>query len=93
MPPSVPNREELSKVNWKTVENQKNQFYFMITMPYISQRNGSVCCLRIVVVRLVEVESFEKLGSPGLLKLSSYDQVHNNTEGGAYVAELLDPDG
>lgn len=92
MPASIPSKEELSKVNWKTVA-RKNQFYFMVTMPYISQRNGSVCCFRIVVVRLVEMDAFEKLGSPGQLKLSSYDQVHNNSAGGAYVAELLDPNG
>jgi len=90
MPPSIPNTEELSKANWKVVQ-KKSRLYFMVSLPHISQRNGTICCFRVVVVRLDKMQSFKGLQPPDQLKLMTYDEVHNNTVGGAYVAEMIDP--
>ncbi len=90
MPPSIPNPAELSKANWKVVD-KKSRLYFMVKVPFVSQQNGTICCFRVIVVRLHKFQSFKGLEPPDQLKLSTYDEVHNNTLGGAYVAEMVDP--
>src|SRR5687768_6174589 len=89
-PSSLPHQEQLNKASWKTVY-QKNRLYFLVTIPHISHRNGSICCLRVIIVRLPSSDMLESLQPPPYFKLQSYDEVHSSSLGGAYVAELLEP--
>jgi hypothetical protein len=91
-PESIPDTQELSKATWRAVERTGNQqIFFMVTLPHISQRNGSVCCFRIVVVRLHKDQSVHDLKPPNEIEISNYELVHNGSNSaGAYVAEMLD---
>lgn len=62
-----------------------------MTLPSISQRNGTICCVRVVVVKLSKDQKVNTLKPPGELQIQDYDAVHNSSNGGAYIAELLDP--
>jgi len=92
-PESIPDTEALSKAKWTAVTKRSDseEIYFLVTLPYISQRNGTICCFRVVVVRMQKDQTVKDLAPPHQMELSTYDVVHNGTKTGAYVAEMLDP--
>jgi len=91
-PTSLPNTDSLSKADWKAVQRSESQrIYFLVTLPRISQRNGSICCIRIVVVRLSNGKTVKDLEPPQEMDISSYEVVHNGTIGGAYIADVVEP--
>jgi hypothetical protein len=62
----------------------------MINLPHISQRNGTICCIRVIVVRLGKDQSVHDLKPPAEMDILTYDAVHNGSNSGAYLAEMLD---
>lgn len=90
-PSTIPDADALNRASWKAVRNKKLDIFFMMTLPSIPQRNGSICCIRVVVVKLNKDQSIRNLKPPGELKIQDYDTVHNSSNGGAYIADYLDP--
>jgi len=90
-PSTIPDTDALNRASWKAVQNKKLDIFFMMTLPSISQRNGTICCIRVVVVKLNKEQSLSNLKAPKDQTIQDYDTVHNSSNGGAYVAEILDP--
>jgi protein-tyrosine phosphatase len=69
---------------------------YKLAIPKLSGRNGPICCLRVVVVRLPTTESGSSpsalpLPPPGSLPITSFAAVHaaETAAGGAYIAEIV----
>ncbi|KAF4532910.1 hypothetical protein B566_EDAN001514 [Ephemera danica] len=91
MPPTVPDKEKMSRFNWGKVEEQ-GRWMFKLYMPRISERNGQICCYRVVMIKLHPQENVADLPPPEELMMSSYDEVHQRKKSGAYIAELFESD-
>jgi protein-tyrosine phosphatase len=69
---------------------------FKLAIPKLNSRNGPICCLRVIVVKLPlaaesSLATSAPLPPPGDITLSSYAAVHSPTAtgGGAYIAEIV----
>ncbi|KFM71268.1 Tyrosine-protein phosphatase 69D, partial [Stegodyphus mimosarum] len=59
----------------------------------VSERNGSILCYKVIMIKLSKGQNLSKLPSnPLALKLSTHEQVHKNGGYGAYVAEAFTSD-
>lgn len=88
MPPTVPDKQKLSRFNWRKIEEQ-GRWVFKLFMPRISERNGPICCYRIYLVRMEAQQKLAELPAPEELEIVSYRQAHRTPKGGAYVAEMF----
>ncbi|XP_017783668.1 PREDICTED: tyrosine-protein phosphatase 69D isoform X2 [Nicrophorus vespilloides] len=88
MPPTVPDKQRLSRITWKKMEEQ-GKWMFKVLMPRISERNGPICCYRIYLVRMEAQQKLTELPSPEELDVVSYQEAHRTPKGGAYVAEMF----
>jgi len=52
MPPTVPDKDRLNNFNWGVVEDGKSGYLLQLFTSRISERNGAICCYRVVVVKL-----------------------------------------
>ena len=65
---------------------------FKLKTPKLSERNGPICCLRVVVVKMQIGIDLEHLPPQNSLKIVTFRQSHASSESsGAYVAEILGP--
>ncbi len=55
-----PRREQLNRVQWFN-DRRNGKDIFRLRMPKITERNGRICCLRVVVVRMKEGQSQDQL--------------------------------
>ena len=66
---------------------------YKLTIPKLSSRNGGICCLRVVVVKLPLAEVGAPLAAlppPGDVTITSYAAVHGAAgTTGAYIAEIV----
>ncbi|XP_053954022.1 tyrosine-protein phosphatase 69D [Anastrepha ludens] len=87
MPISIP--DTISRIMWTKVKAPDEKCVFKLFVPRISERNGPICCYRLYLVRMGNNKN--ELVSPEKLNISTYQEVHapNNTEGGAYLAEMF----
>ncbi|XP_042869505.1 tyrosine-protein phosphatase 69D-like isoform X2 [Penaeus japonicus] len=86
MPVWVPTPERISW--WKYAHDGRT--VLRLPVPRASERNGTICCHRIVVVKLAKGESIHTISEPKDLPLSTYDEVHRSpSASGAYVAEAF----
>lgn len=87
MPPTVP--DNVGRYLWGKVREENGNWVFKLFLPRVSERNGPICCYRIYMVRIGDMN--EILPSPEDLDVMTYAEVHaaNNTKGGAYIAEIL----
>jgi len=92
MPQSPPRADNLARFRWRG-DSKNGHSVFRLKAPKLSKRNGHICCLRIVVVRLRPGEAIENLPHQSRLPLTSYRAAHDpsGSGGGAYVAEILGP--
>ena len=90
-PEVPPNVDELNQASWKRVPaTSLKRVIFQVNVPRISQRNGPICCFRIVVVKLQKgQDTTSNLVSPEKLQLLTYEEVHSTPKMGAYVAEVM----
>lgn len=88
MPPTIPDKQKLSKFNWSKVED-KDRYMFKLFMPRISERNGPICCYRVYLVRMEPQQRLSELPMPEELSVMSYQEAHRTPKGGAYVAEMF----
>lgn len=88
MPPTVPDKQKLSRFNWRKIEEQ-GRWVFKLFMQRVSERNGPICCYRIYLVRMEAQQKLAELPAPEELEIVSYRQAHRTPKGGAYVAEMF----
>ena len=89
---TAPRREQLNRVQWFN-DRRNGKDIFRLRMPKISERNGKICCLR-VIVRMKDGQVHDQLPDQQLLPLKSYKKVHEAGDSepwGAYIAEILGP--
>ena len=60
---TAPRREQLNRVQWFN-DRRNGKDIFRLRMPKITERNGRICCLRVVVVKMREGQTQDQL--PGL---------------------------
>ncbi|XP_048526758.1 tyrosine-protein phosphatase 69D isoform X2 [Dendroctonus ponderosae] len=89
MPPTLPDKQKLSRIRWKKIEEQQDKWMFKLFMPRISERNGPICCYRIYLVRMEDQQKLSELPLPEDLTIMSYQEAHRTPKGGAYVAEMF----
>ncbi|XP_045597074.1 tyrosine-protein phosphatase 69D isoform X2 [Procambarus clarkii] len=86
MPVWVPVSERVTW--WKYVH--EGQIVLKLPVPRVSERNGTICCHRVVVVKLEGGSPLQNLPEPSKLPLSTYEEVHRSPSStGAYVAEAF----
>ncbi|KAL0276002.1 UNVERIFIED_CONTAM: hypothetical protein PYX00_003690 [Menopon gallinae] len=90
MPPTVPEKEKLLRIDWKKIESEKGKWLFRLNLQRVSERNGPICCYMVYVVKLKPGQRASDLPHPEDIPVSSYEQVHKNLSGGAYIAETFD---
>ncbi len=87
-----PRAEHLNRFQWYS-DSKSGRPVFRLRMPRMSERNGHICCLRVIVVRLREGQTAAELPHQSELKISTHDDVHSKEKGsggwGAYIAEIL----
>ena len=91
MKPRAPLEPELNRFSWSAEEKEEKNL-FKLSIPKLSGRNGGICCIRVVVVKLKTGESISNLPEdPGKLKLTNYAAAHTDEGWGAYLAEVISP--
>ena len=70
-------------------EKRGDKNIFKLLIPRLSQRNGGICCIKVVVVVLSEGQVAKDLPHQNDIKISDYTSVHMSGEQGAYVAEII----
>ena len=60
----------------------------------MSERNGRICCLRVIVVKLAPGQTAADLPHQSELRITTHDAVHregrsSSPSAGAYIAEIL----
>lgn len=93
MPRSVP---EIGTILWGPIKTDVDNWFIKLYPPRVSERNGPICGYRIYIVRLPQDTNGASKHLPPIdqLNISTYNEVHaaNNTNGGAYIAEILSSD-
>ncbi|KAK6641042.1 hypothetical protein RUM44_012741 [Polyplax serrata] len=90
VPPTIPEKDKLLRIDWKKIESEKGRWLFRLNLQRVSERNGAICCYMVYVVKLRPGQRASDLPQPEDIPLSSYEQVHRNISGGAYIAETFD---
>lgn len=90
MPTTLPDKQKLSRLNWRKIEEQLGKYIFKLNIPRISERNGPICCYRIYLVRMESQQKLAELPEPEDMLIVSYQEAHRTPKGGAYVAEMFD---
>ena len=82
---------EMGKLRWLT-EEKEGKDMFKLTVPKLTGRNGDICCMRVIVVKLKDGSALSSLPpDPSNIKLSNYAAVHGENGYGAYLAEVIFP--
>ncbi|CAG0912629.1 unnamed protein product [Notodromas monacha] len=91
MQPGLPSFIPASK--WRPFSESGERRIFMLMPRRVSQRNGPICCYRVVLVRFPGKVGKDAFPDPENVTLRTYEEAHeveNNTYG-AYVAEMFGP--
>ncbi|KAG5682132.1 hypothetical protein PVAND_011508 [Polypedilum vanderplanki] len=88
MPPTVP--DSIGKTVFGKHLAENYNWVFKLFVPRVSERNGKICCYRIYMIKITNNFNMEQL--PDDLDITTYDEVHNvnNTNGGAYIADIIE---
>lgn len=89
MPPTIPDKEKLNRVTWRTVEDQ-GTWLLKLNIPRVSERNGPICCYRVFVIKLEPNQSVADLPPPEETKVTTYEEVHTSSRGGTYIADMFE---
>ncbi|XP_063848921.1 tyrosine-protein phosphatase 69D-like isoform X1 [Scylla paramamosain] len=87
MPVSTPHPTHIKK--W-WLYHHDGRIVLRLPTPHVTERNGTICCHRVVVMKLENGASLEMLPDPSKIPLSTYEEVHSSPSStGAYVAEAF----
>lgn len=77
------------KPTWKKI-NDNDKYFFKMTLPRVSERNGPICCYRVYMVRLFPDQELNDLPSPEDIVLIRYADAHSmKPSSGAYVTDIF----
>ena len=86
-----PRQDHMRRFEWHN-DRRSGRDIFKLKTPRLSERNGPICCLRVVVVKMQTGLDLAYLPPQGALKIVTFRQAHASSESsGAYVAEILGP--
>ena len=86
-----PRQDHMRGFKWQN-DRRSGRDIFKLKTPRLSERNGPICCLRVVVVRMQAGIDLAYLPPQDALKIVTFRQAHASPEAsGAYVAEILGP--
>ena len=92
MPPKM---DQMTRAFQWVNDRRVDRDIFRLRTSKLSQRNGPICCLRVVMVRMRPGSSAQDLPQDQTeLPMLSYNKVHdaaNPSVWGAYIAEILGP--
>jgi len=60
---TAPRREQLNRIQWFN-DRRNAKDIFRLRLPKMSERNGPICCLRVIVVRMKEGQVRAKIIQP-----------------------------
>jgi len=83
-----PTSKELKKFSWYSDERDGRQL-FRLSIPRLSERNGAICCFRVIVVRLQPKQTASDLPPEADIPVTNYETAHKAGQGGAYIAEIF----
>ncbi|KAG8231041.1 hypothetical protein J437_LFUL010920, partial [Ladona fulva] len=89
MPPTIPDKDKLNRFSWVKMEVE-GKWLFKLFLPRVSERNGPICCYRVILIKLEPQQTLAHLPVPEDIEITTYEDVHNNKRGGAYVAEMFE---
>ena len=58
-------------------------------VPRLSERNGAICCIKVIVVRLSDGQQAKDLPPQQDISITNYITAHESKGAGAYVAEII----
>ena len=86
-----PRQDHMRRFEWHN-DRRSGRDIFKLKTPRLSERNGPICCLRVVVVKMKTGIDLAYLPPQGSLKIVTFRQAHASVDSsGAYVAEILGP--
>ena len=74
--------------SWQS-EKRKDNNIFKLLIPRLSQRNGKICCIKVVVVKLSSGQTAKELPHQNEIQITDYETAHKEGGQGAYVAEII----
>jgi len=72
----------------KHLQGEKRNI-FKLMVPRLSERNGGICCIKVIVVRLSAGQEAKDLPSQQDISITDYMTAHETEATGAYVAEII----
>jgi len=78
--------------SWHSVKkllHGENRNIFKLMVPRLSERNGAICCIKVIVVRLSVGQSASDLPPQKDIPITNYITAHQTEGAGAYVAEII----
>ncbi|XP_076372995.1 tyrosine-protein phosphatase 69D-like [Tachypleus tridentatus] len=81
---------ELPQFQLQNMRNSNQERHLVLKLKRMSERNGSIKCYRVIVIKMKFGEPLSSLPpEPSALRLSTYKVVHLEKGHGAYVAEAF----
>merc|ERR1719219_2189601 len=74
--------------SWQSEKRKENNI-FKLLIPRLSERNGKICCIKVVVVLLSSGQTAKELPHQNEIKITDYETAHQTADQGAYVAEII----
>lgn len=91
MPSMPPNLNHMSRFQWDNGQRNGREV-FRLKTPRLSERDGAICCFRVIVVRMRKGSDLNEINDRNNLKIHTYRKAHETSDSwGAYVAEILGP--
>ena len=75
-------------LSWQSEKRAENNI-FKLLIPRLSQRNGRICCIKVVVVLLSSGQTAKELPHMNEIQITDYETAHKTAGQGAYVAEII----
>ena len=78
--------------SWHSVKKHlqgESRNIFKLMVPRLSERNGVICCIKVIVVRLSPGQSAKDLPPQEDISITNYITAHQTEGAGAYVAEII----
>lgn len=78
--------------SWHSVKKHlqgESRNIFKLMVPHLSERNGVICCIKVIVVRLASGQEAKDLPSQKDISITNYITAHQTEGSGAYVAEII----
>ncbi|XP_064476322.1 tyrosine-protein phosphatase 69D-like isoform X2 [Ornithodoros turicata] len=81
---------QIPKLSFQKFDRQSRHRHLRLHLKRVSERNGNILCYRIIMVKLAPGKTLDSLPKDQRqLNITSYQEVHQGSLSGAYVAEAI----